>query len=111
MASPPLVAGQLALRAVAPAASSDGPSGATPTPADPALANFHPAVAEWFRRRFADGPTTPQREGWPHIQSGRHTLISAPTGTGKTLAGYLAAIDALARKGQDLRDETAVLYV
>ena len=32
----------------------------------PALRGFHPAVAEWFRRRFPEGPTTPQAEGWPH---------------------------------------------
>ena len=53
----------------------------------PALAGFHPAVAEWFRRRFPDGPTAPQAEGWPHIAAGHDTLIAAPTGSGKTLAG------------------------
>ena len=41
---------------------------------DPALTGFHPAVAEWFRRRFADGPTTPQREGWPAIAAGHHVI-------------------------------------
>ena len=33
----------------------------------PALAGMHPAVAEWFRRRFPDGPTAPQEEAWPQI--------------------------------------------
>ena len=26
---------------------------------------FHPAVARWFERRFPDGPSAPQRDGWP----------------------------------------------
>jgi ATP-dependent helicase Lhr and Lhr-like helicase len=59
------------------------------------LESFHPAVREWFRRRFPDGPTEAQTGGWPAIVAGRHTLVCAPTGSGKTLAGFLAAIDAL----------------
>jgi ATP-dependent helicase Lhr and Lhr-like helicase len=43
---------------------------------------FHPAVAEWFRRRFPDGPTEAQEQGWPHIATGADTLIAAPTGSG-----------------------------
>ncbi|MEA2708022.1 MAG: ATP-dependent helicase Lhr and Lhr-like helicase [Phycisphaerales bacterium] len=74
------------------------------------LDQFHPTLQRWFRQRFGE-PTEPQREGWPHIQSGRHTLISAPTGTGKTIAGYLWAIDSLARQGAQLADETEVLYI
>ena len=67
--------------------------------------DFHPAVAEWFRRRFVDGPSAPQRDGWPHIAAGEHTLIAAPTGSGKTLAGFLVCIDRLYRahaEGVDL---------
>jgi ATP-dependent Lhr-like helicase len=74
------------------------------------LAGFHPTIQRWFEQRFGE-PTEPQREGWPHIRGGRHTLISAPTGTGKTLAAYLSAIDSLARQGAGLADETSVLYV
>src|SRR5205814_4008361 len=74
------------------------------------LEHFHPTIQRWFSQRFGE-PTEPQRQGWPCIHSGRHTLISAPTGTGKTIAGYLSAIDALARKGAALRDETQVLYL
>ncbi len=56
---------------------------------------FHPAVGTWFRRRFPEGPTPPQREGWPHIAAGRDTLIAAPTGSGKTLAAFLECINKL----------------
>jgi len=74
------------------------------------LEGFHPTVARWFRERLGE-PTAPQRDGWPHIRAGRHTLIAAPTGTGKTLAAFLTAIDGLLRQGDALRDETQVLYV
>ena len=76
------------------------------------LENFHPAVANWFRRTY-NAPTEPQLRAWPVIQSGQHVLIAAPTGSGKTLAAFLAAIDALVRQGvrHALRDETEVVYV
>src|SRR5439155_13523396 len=74
------------------------------------LAHFHPTIQRWFENRFGQ-PTEPQRLGWPRIRSGRHTLISAPTGTGKTIAGYLSAIDSLAIQGADLKDQTHVLYI
>ena len=81
-----------------------------PYNADVALAGFHPTIQRWFAQRFGE-PTEPQREGWPRIRAGNHTLISAPTGMGKTLAAYLSAIDSLARQGSELRDQTYVLYV
>jgi ATP-dependent Lhr-like helicase len=74
------------------------------------VSHFHPTIQRWFANRFGE-PTEPQRQGWPRIRSGRHTLIAAPTGTGKTIAGYLSAIDRLAREGSGLKDETQVLYI
>src|SRR5213593_1740717 len=76
------------------------------------LSGFHPAVARWFEARFHE-PTEPQRRAWPVIQAGRNALIAAPTGSGKTFAAFLAAIDSLLRQGLDgtLRDETQVVYV
>ena len=55
---------------------------------------FHPAVASWFARRFPAGPTPPQARAWPHIAAGRDVLVASPTGSGKTLTGFLVAINA-----------------
>src|SRR5882762_11600210 len=76
------------------------------------LSGFHPAVARWFSERFP-APTEPQQRAWPVIQAGRNALIAAPTGSGKTFAAFLAAIDSLLRQGLEgtLRDETQVVYV
>ncbi len=79
-----------------------------------ALTGFHPAVATWFSRRFAGGPTDAQAQGWPPIREGADTLIAAPTGSGKTLAGFLVAIDAAYRAheaGEELAGRTRVVYV
>ncbi|WP_195763432.1 DEAD/DEAH box helicase [Duganella guangzhouensis] len=76
------------------------------------LYHFHPAVAGWFDAAFP-AATEAQRRAWPLIQSGQTTLIAAPTGSGKTLTAFLAAIDALVRDSvvAPLPDETRVLYV
>jgi hypothetical protein len=47
-----------------------------------ALESFHPAVREWFLKHFP-APTEPQALAWPAIKGGQHTLIAAPTGSGK----------------------------
>ncbi|MDR3447407.1 DEAD/DEAH box helicase [Dyella sp.] len=78
------------------------------------LHDFHPAVAAWFQGAFPE-PTAPQKAAWPSIRSGRHTLVAAPTGSGKTLTAFLSAIDALVREGVAnngaLPDATTVVYV
>ncbi|MGC1549877.1 MAG: DEAD/DEAH box helicase [Rhodanobacter sp.] len=83
------------------------------SPVDP-LSDFHPAVAGWFRDTFP-APTAAQSAAWPAIRAGQHTLVAAPTGSGKTLTAFLAAIDALVcegiARGGVLPDETRVVYV
>jgi ATP-dependent helicase Lhr and Lhr-like helicase len=76
------------------------------------LDTFHPAVAAWFRRAF-EAPTPAQAQAWPAIREGRPVLIAAPTGSGKTFAAFLAAIDGLVRDGLagGLADETRIVYV
>src|SRR6202789_643149 len=77
-----------------------------------ALDSFHPAVASWFARTF-EAPTPAQAQAWPAIQSGRNVLVAAPTGSGKTFAAFLAAMDQLVREGIEgaLPDETRIVYV
>src|SRR5881392_3446695 len=65
---------------------------------DPALKPFHPLVRRWFADRVGT-PSDPQREGWPAIASGEHTLVLAPTGTGKTLAAFLWELNELIVRG------------
>ncbi|MGZ5198555.1 MAG: DEAD/DEAH box helicase [Telluria sp.] len=74
--------------------------------------NFHPAVSSWFRATFP-AATEAQLQAWPLIQSGQPTLVAAPTGSGKTLTAFLAAIDSLVRQScaGPLPDQTQVLYV
>ncbi len=76
------------------------------------LSRFHPVIERWFSNRFAE-PTEPQHRAWPVIQQGGDVLIAAPTGSGKTFAAFLSAIDGLVRQGLtgELRDETQVVYI
>jgi ATP-dependent helicase Lhr and Lhr-like helicase len=78
------------------------------------LSEFHPAVSAWFQATFP-APTTAQARAWPAIRAGQHTLVAAPTGSGKTLTAFLAAIDALVQesvaRGGTLPNETRVVYV
>jgi ATP-dependent Lhr-like helicase len=73
---------------------NDSAASSAVSPADAALALFHPVTAAWFRAVF-DGPTAPQIEGWPAIARGESTLILAPTGTGKTLTAFLWTLNRL----------------
>ncbi|WP_458724838.1 DEAD/DEAH box helicase [Pseudomonas mandelii] len=85
-----------------------------PIPTDAALAGFHPAVSAWFSNTFPT-VTAAQARAWPLIRQHRSTLIAAPTGSGKTLTAFLAAIDDLVHRGLEneggLPDETLVVYV
>jgi ATP-dependent Lhr-like helicase len=77
----------------------------------PVLGAFSPAVRAWFAASFPE-PTTPQIDGWPSILSGNHTLVCAPTGSGKTLTAFLASIDRLCTtKAADPKRRTRVVYV
>lgn len=72
----------------------------------------HPLVREWFTSTIGQ-PTEPQIQGWPAILSGQSTLISAPTGSGKTFAAFLTCINELVEQAlkHELLDETQVLYI
>ena len=76
------------------------------------LARLHPLVRQWFKETFGK-PSDPQREGWPAIASGAHTLILAPTGTGKTLAAFLWELNELIVRGakDPLSNAVHLLYM
>lgn len=76
------------------------------------LKQFMGPTAAWFSDAFGT-PTPVQQDAWPAIASGQQVLISAPTGTGKTLSAFLVFIDrllALADKGE-LKEALYLIYV
>jgi len=85
-----------------------GTSPSAPT-LDP-LELFSAPVREWFRASFG-GPTEAQIHGWPAIAAGDHTLILAPTGSGKTLTAFLWGIDRLMTEPPPDAEGTRILYV
>jgi ATP-dependent Lhr-like helicase len=76
------------------------------------LARFHPLVRKWFKETLGK-PSDPQRKGWPAIASGAHTLVLAPTGTGKTLAAFLWELNELIVQGikEPLPNAVHLLYI
>ncbi|MEP7018391.1 MAG: ATP-dependent helicase [Actinomycetota bacterium] len=76
------------------------------------LDRFSPATRDWFSGSFAE-PTPAQVGAWDAISSGAHTLVVAPTGSGKTLSAFLWALDRLttaALPAEPLR-RCRVLYI
>lgn len=74
---------------------------------------LHPAVADWLRSTLGK-PTPAQERTVPHILKGESVLLSSPTGTGKTLAGFLGVIDRLYREHLDKKlrvGQIRALYV
>ncbi len=69
-------------------------------------------MREWFAASFPE-PTPPQVQGWPRIVGGEHTLICAPTGSGKTLTAFLTSIDRLTTtpRPEGRTHRTRVLYI
>jgi ATP-dependent Lhr-like helicase len=77
-----------------------------------ALERFTPATREWFAGAFPE-PTPAQVGAWGAIASGRHALVVAPTGSGKTLSAFLWSLDRLAATPRpvDPKRRTRVLYI
>lgn len=64
------------------------------------LERFTPATQDWFRGAFP-APTPAQAGAWDAISAGKHALVVAPTGSGKTLSAFLWAIDSVFRERLD----------
>ncbi len=62
---------------------------------------FSAPVRAWFDETFPQGATPAQELAWPAIASAENVLLIAPTGTGKTLAAFLAILDRLLPSEQD----------
>ncbi|MCX4097271.1 DEAD/DEAH box helicase [Nocardia sp. alder85J] len=75
------------------------------------MQQFSRATQEWFDGAFP-APTAAQLGAWQAIAAGEHTLVIAPTGSGKTLSAFLWAIDRLAvRPAAEGPAGTSVLYI
>ncbi len=82
------------------------------------LARFSAPTRDWFTGAFT-APTPAQIGAWNAIADGAHTLVVAPTGSGKTLSAFLWALDRLASDHtapapgapEPSRPGTTVLYI
>lgn len=73
---------------------------------------FSQPTRDWFIDTFG-APTDVQMKAWPAIAAGKDVLVSAPTGTGKTLSAFLIFIDYLNRQAREgtLKQELYLIYI
>ena len=73
---------------------------------------FTQNTALWFHETLGI-PTPVQEASWPAIAAGSHVLVSAPTGTGKTLSAFLVFLDRLKKLADEgaLQQELYLIYV
>ena len=70
---------------------------------------FHPIIQNWFTEKYGE-PTEIQAKAWPRIADGEHLLITAPTGSGKTLTAFLWTLNRFATDDLETGG-TRVLYI
>lgn len=73
---------------------------------------FDARTADWFKGALGQ-PTPVQEASWPAIAAGSHVLVSAPTGTGKTLSAFLVFLDKLKKEAEEgrLKPQLQLIYV
>ena len=76
------------------------------------LDEFSEPTRTWFRAAFAE-PTPAQVGAWQAIGAGKHALVVAPTGSGKTLSAFLWSLDQVltGTPPEDPQERCRVLYV
>jgi ATP-dependent Lhr-like helicase len=70
---------------------------------------FHPVINKWFSASLGQ-PTDIQQAAWPKISNGEHVLVTAPTGSGKTLTAFLWALHQL-MTGEWPGGQIRVIYI
>ena len=70
---------------------------------------FHPIILDWFTQRYGE-PTDIQSQSWPRIAGRENLLITAPTGSGKTLTAFLWTLNRFFT-GDLASGSTRVLYI
>ena len=73
---------------------------------------FHPLLEEWWKDKF-DNFTPPQRYSVLNIHSRVNTLVSSPTGSGKTLSAFASILNELIDHADSgtLEDKTYATYI
>ena len=76
------------------------------------LSLFGDERAKWFETTFGE-PTPIQKEAWPLIAEGKHVLVCAPTGTGKTLSAFFVFLDRMKKQAEEgnLKQELQLIYI
>ena len=70
---------------------------------------FHPIIQNWFDEKYGE-PTDIQQQSWPRIADRENLLITAPTGSGKTLTAFLWTLNRFVN-GDLEPGRTRVLYI
>ncbi len=78
-----------------------------------ALQGLDPTLDRWLAARFPRGMTEAQAKALPAALGGESVLVLAPTGSGKTLCGFLAGVSRLLTAAQEGRRPlgSSVLYL
>lgn len=67
-------------------------------------------VREWFEGKF-EGLTPPQQYSFKLIHEGNNVLIASPTGTGKTLSGFLTIISEIFKLAKNGKLENTIYAI
>src|SRR3989344_8754185 len=73
---------------------------------------LNPIVGKWFKKKFGSF-SEPQRYAVLNIHKGRNTLVSAATGSGKTLTAFSSILSELITLSENnlLEDKTYAIYI